>query len=148
MATDRVIPPGSGPRPGAQTLEPALRGSCPPWAGDFTALKERQLVFLLTRQLAEAQFRRGDRQASERLWQEVAALEIDPERITALLYSVDDLQDTAAMERIDSLSRRAPVQAAQGWLGRFGMGRLSWSRGDGAHRSAPPADPRARRPVG
>jgi hypothetical protein len=138
MATDRVLPPGSSPRPGA----------CAPWAGDFASLKERQLVFLLARQLAEAQFRRADRCASERLWQEVAALEIDPERITALLYGADDLNDTAEMERIDSLSRRAPGQAAQGWLGRFGMGRLSWSRGGGAHRSAPPADPRARRPVG
>lgn len=110
--------------------------------------KQQALALLLVRQLADAQFARADARGSERLWQEVAALEIDPERITALLYGADDHNDSVAMERIDSLSRRAPVQAAQGWLGRFGMGRLSWSRGGGAHRSAPPADPRARRPVG
>lgn len=69
--------------------------------GSFAAFKERQLVFQLARQLAEAQFAHGDRVRSERLWQEAAAEEMDPERITALLYGVDDLSDSEAMEEVD-----------------------------------------------
>lgn len=67
----------------------------------FSALKQRQLLFLLTRQLAEAQFARGDRALSERLWQEAAALELDPDRIVNLLYGLDDHRDQEAMERVD-----------------------------------------------
>lgn len=69
-------------------------------------LRERQIVFQLARRLAEAQFRRGDRCTTERLWQEVAALGIDPERIVALLYGVDDPGDVSALERVDRLYRR------------------------------------------
>jgi hypothetical protein len=60
--------------------------------GNFPEFKERQLLFALTRQLADAQFVRGDRLRTERLWQEAAAEEMDPERIIALLYSVDDVE--------------------------------------------------------
>lgn len=137
----------------ATELSAGCAGAFP---GDFAALKERQLVFLLARQLAEAQFRRADRPASERLWQEVAALGIDPERITALLYGTDDLHDPIAMERIDRPFRMVPARAAAGrlplgrspagWFGRFGMSRsLKAAPRGGGHRSAPPADPPARR---
>lgn len=136
--------------------------------GGFAALKERQLVFLLVRQLADAQFRRGDRAASERLWQEVADLGIDPDRIIALLYGADDLNDPEALERIDfafrmeagwasSRRRRSgyrPVRSALpagrsgGWFGGVGIGGFSGPRSGGGHRSAPPANPPARRPAG
>jgi len=53
----------------------------------FIARKQQALALHLVRQLADTQFRRADAAGSERLWQEVALLEIDPERITALLYS-------------------------------------------------------------
>lgn len=90
--------------------------------GSFAEFKERQLVFALTRQLAEAQFVRGDRQRSERLWQEAAAEEMDPDRITALLYGVDDHADTTAMEATDRPFReqqRQAVRQARSPLGRF-----------------------------
>lgn len=82
----------------------------------FAALKEQQLVFLLTRHLAEAQFLLADRQRSERLWQEVAALEIDPERITALLYGGLETDDREVLRRQDDLWLAAQVRPVQrGW---------------------------------
>lgn len=78
------------------------RGGFPDqFEGSFSAFKERQLVFALTRELAEAQFRRGDRSRSERLWREAAAEGMDAERITGLLYGVHDHDDLAAMEALD-----------------------------------------------
>ena len=61
-------------RPGAQTK--GAQG----FQGTFAECKEQQLVFLLVRQLATAQFELASPQMTERLWQEVAALEIDPEQ--------------------------------------------------------------------
>ena len=49
------------------------------------ANKEQQLVWLLVRQLGEAQSSPGGGERAERLWQEVAALEIDPDRVINLL---------------------------------------------------------------
>ena len=121
---------------------------CSPLSGpgralSFGELKERQLVFLLARQLAEAQFVRGDRAASERLWQEVAALEIDPERIIALLYEAPNLEDTEAMEQIDREHRCEPPRR-QGWFGGLGAADLR-TRSSGAwHRTSPQATPPAR----
>ena len=113
----------------------------------FGELKERQLVFLLARQLAEAQFVRGDRAASERLWQEVAALEIDPERIIALLYEAPDLQDGEAMERIDRNHRCAAPPRSQGGLGSVAGAEVR-TRSRGAwHRTSPRATPPARRAI-
>jgi hypothetical protein len=113
----------------------------------FGALKERQLVFLLARQLAEAQFVRGDRLASERLWQEVAALEIDPDRIIALLYEAPDLADWDAMERIDRDHRCSTAPRGLGWFGRL-AGPEVRNRSRGAwHRTSPRATPPARRAV-
>lgn len=67
----------------------------------FTVRKQQALVVLLTQQLADAQFRRADHPATERLWQEVAALEIDSERVMALLYSGLDLEDRDALRLED-----------------------------------------------
>ena len=123
-----------------------IRGCSPPsgpsTALSFTELKERQLVFLLARQLADAQFVRGDRAASERLWQEVAALEIDPERIIALLYTAPDLDDSEAMEQIDR-EHRAKASRSRGWFGGLAVAELKARSGGGWHRTSP----RARLPV-
>lgn len=115
---------------------------------DALARKEQQLVFLLTRQLVEAQFVQADRRRSQRLWQEVAALELDPERITALMYGVSDHDDTAEMEAVDQRHSSERQQPSHGstWLswGRRALP-VGW-RGAG-RRSAPPAAPRAHRQV-
>jgi hypothetical protein len=113
----------------------------PPFAGSFAELKERQLLFQLVRQLAAAQFQRGDRTASERLWQEAAALEIDPERVIALLYEAADLSDNEEMERIDS-AHRCP-RRGWGWLGRFGAPEVRKPVGGAWHRTSPRARPQA-----
>jgi len=81
--------------------------------GSFSAFKERQLVFALTRQLAEAQFVQADRRRSERLWQEAAAEEMDPERIVALLYGVEDHGDEEQMEAVDRPYREEQRRAEQ-----------------------------------
>ncbi len=90
-----------------------MANGCFPHAfeGSFSAFKERQLVFALTQELANAQFRQGDRARSERLWQEAAAEAMDAERITGLLYGVHDHDDLAAMEAVDSLYRERQRQA-------------------------------------
>ena len=111
------------------------------------ARKEQQLVFLLARQLVEAQIVRGDRARSERLWQEAAALELDPERITALLYGVGDHDDPREMEAVDrqqlseTTSGHPPVLFR--WR-RWSLAPTAMRRG-GGHRGAPPAAPRAHR---
>lgn len=87
--------------------------------------KERQLVWLLVRQLGEAQAAPHGQARSERLWQEVAALEIDPERVIQLLYGGHDLNDREALAALDpspvlprqsrsptALFRRQPRSAA------------------------------------
>ena len=120
----------------------AARSSLP-----FPALKQRQLLFLLTRQLAEAQFVRGDRALSERLWQEAAALELDPDRIVNLLYGVADHGDVRDMETVDgryleALNTEPMKERASWWASPFGGFRGKapsvW------HRSAPPAGSLAR----
>jgi hypothetical protein len=82
----------------------------------FTASTQQALVLLLTQQLANAQFQRGDRPGSARLWQEVAALDIEPERITALLYGGQDCHDREALRQLDDLwlSRQAS-STRSGW---------------------------------
>ena len=119
----------------------------PAFEGDFSALKERQLLFQLTRQLVQAQFVRADRVESERLWQEAAAEEMDPERITALLYGVADHDDIAAMEAIDRVYREERRLQARRLRWPASLRWPSFSRGRHAagHRSAPPATARARR---
>ena len=64
----------------------------------FAECKEQQLVFLLVRQVAAAQFEWANPTLTQRLWDEVNALEIDPERITALLYGGQDVNDREALQ--------------------------------------------------
>ena len=89
----------------------------PPLSGcAFADRKQQALVLLLAQQLADAQFRRADRDGSARLWQEVANLDIAPERITALLYGGHDLQDRATLLALDEAWVNAQPKGPQrGW---------------------------------
>lgn len=108
--------------------------------GTFAECKEQQLVFLLVRQLAMAQFQQANTAMTGRLWQEVAALEIDPERITALLYGSQDVTDVNTLRELDDQwrARHRPGQR-RGWF------RLA---GAASRRNAPPAALRAHQRVG
>ena len=94
-----------------------------PFDEGLDALKERQLVFNLVRQLAQAQFVLADRQHSEALWQEAAAMNLDPDRIIRLLYGCHDYEDVQAMEAIDRVWRQEARQGLKkawrrpAWLG-------------------------------
>ena len=70
----------------------------------FSARKQQALVVLLAQQLMETQFQRADRSGTDRLWQESAALEIDPDRIVHLMYS-----------GLDGSDRGSLMGAAAGW---------------------------------
>ena len=74
------------------------------------AYKQQALVLLLSQQLIDAQLVRADRPGSDRLWQEVGALEIEPERIENLLYCGLDGSDRPALIAEDNiwLSRHTP----------------------------------------
>lgn len=108
--------------------------------GTFAECKEQQLVFLLVRQLAMAQFQLANAAMTSRLWQEVDALEIDPERITALLYGGHDVADVHTLRPLDDQwrSRHRPIQR-RGWFRRAGAA---------SRRNAPPAALRAHQAVG
>ncbi len=67
----------------------------------FSALKEQALVIDLTQRLAEAQIEQGDAVASQGLWNEIAALEIDPERIIHLLYNRERRGSHAVLRATD-----------------------------------------------
>jgi hypothetical protein len=97
-------------------------------------------VFLLVRQLARAQFELADPALTQRLWQEVAALEIDPERITHLLYGGQDLEDRRQLAALDAAWRAQQGAARPGWFRRLSPG--AWRRG------APPAAVRGHQPIG
>jgi len=123
---------------------PDATGTAPvphPFAGSFAECKEQQLVFLLVRQLTTAQFQLAHGPMGERLWQEVAALEIDPERITALLYGGQDVNDREALRLLDEQWRSSHRPQRRGWFRR-----LAAANGAG-RRSAPPAALRGHRPV-
>jgi hypothetical protein len=113
-----------------------------PFDGTFAECKEQQLVFLLVRQLAAAQFELANVPMSRRLWEEVAALDIDPERITALLYGGQDVNDRDALRPLDNSwrARHRPGARPLGWLRRPGLG--------AGRRSARPAGLRAHQAVG
>lgn len=111
--------------------------------------KEQQLLFLLVRQLAAAQFERADPVLSQRLWQEVAALDFDPDRVIHLLYGGQDPEDREALQALDRQwleweartsrpRRRVPLWNA-GWR------RSALRPPAGGHRSAPPAVPQVHR---
>ncbi|MFN9621802.1 MAG: hypothetical protein ACK587_03040 [Cyanobacteriota bacterium] len=113
------------------------RGAGRPAFG-FAERKERQLVFLLTRQLAEAQFVRADQERTRRLWREVAALDLDPDRIIHLLYGVTDHADSAEMAAADGRWRSAQIPPRRSWWAP-GRGRLTGTGRGVWPRSAPPA---------
>lgn len=109
--------------------------------GSFSECKEQQLVFLLVRQLAAAQFELANAQLSQRLWDEVNALEIDPERITALLYGGQEVNDREALRPLDDHWRsHHPPRSHEGWFRRPAFG--------GARQSVRSTGLRAHQPVG
>jgi len=130
-----------GPRGG--TDDPAVAAA----PRTFPQVKEQQLVYLLVRQLATAQFDQAQPVLSQRLWDEVEALGIDPDRITWLLYGGQDLGDRAALAALDQEWRDREVLERQR-LRRTPLWARGWRRdavrGAGAwHRTAPPAASRA-----
>lgn len=91
------------------------QGSFQPCIEGLNILENSQLVFSLVRQLSQAQFVLADRQHSERLWQEAATLNLDPDRIIRLLYGCHDHDDVEAMEAIDQGWRQeAHLEMAKG----------------------------------
>ncbi len=98
--------------------------------------KERQLVLTLVSQLGEAQFRHADPARVARLWQEVAALEIDPERVIRLLYGGQDLGDRAALAALDRAWQPEPPRGGRGFP--WGRPRLSRRTPGAGRRSVPP----------
>lgn len=109
----------------------------------FSALKERQLIFLLTRQLAEAQIVKADQARADWLWQEAAALDLDPDRLISLLYGVADHGDLQEMERVDRQYLQSVNCHRSNWwaptLGRFAVGGFRERSAGASHRSAPRA---------
>lgn len=106
--------------------------------GSFSECKEQQLVFLLVRQLAGAQFELANAVVTRRLWQEVAALDLDPERITRLLYGGQDVNDRMALQQLDDQWRSSHRPSRRGWFSRPGAA---------GRRGARPAPLRAHQPV-
>ncbi|WP_269621741.1 hypothetical protein [Prochlorococcus marinus] len=64
--------------------------------------KDQEKICSLTRELINAQFQLCDDELTNRLWEEVANLNIDPERIINLMYKCDSNDDFAAMVDKDS----------------------------------------------
>jgi hypothetical protein len=147
----RVHPAFGGPSPvGPAVAERTPLSSVdagPPWQGrrrgepasplSFAARKEQQLVLLLARQLASAQFEHAHGAMTQRLWNEVAALGIDPERVIHLLYGGQDPTDRQRLQDLDNLWLEAHGPAGGGWLRQI-TGAV-WRRG------AQPAGPRGHR---
>ena len=68
----------------------------------FKETKDQEKVYSLTRELINAQFQLCDDELTNRLWEEVANLNIDPERIINLMYKYDSHNDFTAMIDADS----------------------------------------------
>ena len=68
----------------------------------FKKAKDQKKVYLLTRELINAQFQLCDDELTNRLWEEVANLNIDPQRIINLMYKYDSHDDFTAMIDADS----------------------------------------------
>jgi len=66
------------------------------------ANKEQALVILVVQQLVDAQFVRANQTAAERLWQEVAALDLSIDRVINLLYSALDFNKRDALRAEDN----------------------------------------------
>ena len=85
---------------------------------NYETLKDRHLVAQLAQQLAEAQFAHADESRSRRLWDEVAALGLDPDRVLHLLYGGHALEDETALCAIDRSFQETPHRRRQSrrWL--------------------------------
>ncbi len=70
----------------------------------FKATKDDEKVYSLTRELINAQFQLCDDELTNRLWEEIVNLNIDPERIINLMYKCDSHDDFTAMVDKDSKS--------------------------------------------
>ena len=68
----------------------------------FKGTKDQEKVYSLTRELVNAQFQLCDDELTNRLWEEVGNLNIDPERIINLMYKCDTHDNFAAMVDEDS----------------------------------------------
>ena len=68
----------------------------------FKGTKDQEKVYALTRELVNAQFQLCDDELTNRLWEEVANLNIDPERIINLMYKCYSHDDFTAMIDTDS----------------------------------------------
>ena len=64
--------------------------------------KDQEKVCSLTLELVNAQFQLCDDELTNRLWEEVANLNIDPQRIINLMYKYDSHDDLTAMIDADS----------------------------------------------
>ena len=62
---------------------------------------DRQAYLAVARDLAEAQFQRGDAELAKRLWEEVGDRGMDVDRITHLLYGCWFQDDAEAMREAD-----------------------------------------------
>ena len=70
--------------------------------GVFKERKDLEKVYSLTRELVNAQFLLCDDELTNRLWEEVGNLNIDPERIINLMYKCYSHDDFTAMIDTDS----------------------------------------------
>ena len=68
----------------------------------FKETKDQEKVYSLTRELINAQFQLCDDELTNRLWEEVANLNIDPQRIINLMYKYDLHDDFTAMIDADN----------------------------------------------
>ena len=62
---------------------------------------DRQAVFQLVRDLVQAQFDRGDKELTKRLWQDVADRDIDLDRVINLMYTCSFHEDDYEMTKVD-----------------------------------------------
>ena len=62
---------------------------------------DRQAVFQLVRDLVQAQFSRGDKELTKRLWQDVADRDIDLDRVINLMYTCSFHEDDNEMTKVD-----------------------------------------------
>ena len=64
---------------------------------------DRQAVFQLVRELAQAQFERGDAELTKRLWQDVADRGIDLDPVINFLYTCSFHEDDNEMTSVDEI---------------------------------------------
>ncbi len=62
---------------------------------------DRQAVFQVVRDLVQAQFDRGDKELTKRLWQDVVDRDIDLDRVINLMYTCSFHEDDEEMTKVD-----------------------------------------------